>query len=448
MGASVVPHDDNSHPRPPHAVIHRAPAWSNERGNTLVLVLALLVAGGVIAAAVLSNLLGEIQGAFSYRYAVGALSAAEAGVHYAAARINGTGGPAYTGETDRILTHPTLGNIGTFDVAVRCFDGTVPSNPNPCGTSPQPTTRVLTATGFVPNKTLSLGRRTVVSMIRETPITALNFAVCGVDGVTFAQDVVTYGNVGSNATITLSGPPGDWARTQPYNGQAGDATAGGTVNCSGTCGPPVNQVAGTTTNNYPGGQVCPVLPAFTCNPGLTDIAGGSGSSYTISAANGNTVLRDVTLGSNSTLTFETASATEILTVQMRTLIIGQNGRVRVTGPGKVVLHLAGRMEISQGTLFGVDALNANIPPGNFVLRSCSADAGTDYAVEFHQTGAINAIIFAPNGRVQLDQASLSNGAIQSRTVQFDRNTSFSYNNTNLSINSGVYNTLTSWREQP
>lgn len=448
MGASAAPHADDKHSRSPHAVVRRAPDWSNERGNTLVLVLVLLVVGGVIAAAVLSNLLGEIQGAFSYRHAVGALGAAEAGVHYAVARINGTGGPAYTGETNRVLTHPTLGAIGVFDVTVRCYDGSVPSNPNPCGTSPQPTTRVLTATGFVPNKTLSLGRRTVVSMIRETPITALNFAVCGVDGVTFAQDVITYGNVGSNANITLSGPPGDYARTQPYGGQAGDATAGGAVNCSGTCGPPVNQVAGTTTNNYPGGQVCPVLPSFTCNPGLTDITGGSGSSYTVSAANGNTSLRDVTLGSSSALTFETVSATEILTVQMRALIIGLNSRVRVIGPGKVVLHLAGRMEISQGTLFGVDAVDANILPGNFVVRSCSADVGTDYAVEFHQTGRINAIIFAPNGRVQLDQASLSNGAIQSRTVQFDRNTSFSYNNTNLSINSGVFNTLTSWREQP
>ncbi len=446
MDEFAASHANDRDPRPAHRLIRLAPLRGNERGNILVLTLVLLVAGAVLTVAVLNNLLGEIQGAFSFRHAVQALGAAEAGVHYASAKINGDN--AYTGEIDRVLTHPTEGQIGVFDVTVRCSDTTVPSNPSPCSSSPQPDTRVLTATGFVPNKALALGRRTVITVIRETPITSFDFAVCAVDGVTFAQDVVTYGNVGSNASITLAGPPGDWARTQPYNGQAGDATAGGTVNCSGTCGPPVSQVAGTTTNNYPGGQVCPVLPSFTCNPGLTDFVGGSGSSLTISAANGNTSLRDVTLGSSSTLTFETASATEILTVQMRQLIVSQNSRVRVIGPGKVVLHLAGRMEINQGTLFGVDALDANIPPGNLVLRSCSADVGADYAVEFHQTGTINAIILAPNGRVQLDRASLSSGAIQSRTVQFDRDTNFSYNNTNLSLNSGVYNTLTSWREQP
>ncbi|MGH2395644.1 MAG: hypothetical protein ACRDFW_01370, partial [bacterium] len=135
-------------------------------------------------------------------------------------------------------------------------------------------------------------------------------------------------------------------------------------------------------------------------------------------------------------------------VQMRNLIIGQTSRVRVIGPGRIVLRLAERMEINQGTLFGVDSVDANIPPGNFTVRSCSGDSGTDYAVEFHQTGRINAVILAPNGRVQLDQSSLSNGAIQSRTVQFDRNTDFRYNNTNLGIGSGVFNTLTSWREQP
>ncbi len=431
-----------------YSVVRRRPERGGERGNTLVMVLVVMVAAGVMSAAILNNLLGEIQGAFSYRYAVSALGAAEAGVHYAAARINGTGGPAYPGETDRVLTHPTLGNMGIFDVAVRCFDGTVPSSPNPCATSPQPTARVLTSTGFVPNKTTSLGRRAVVAMVRETLIMSLDFAVCGINGVTMDRDTTTRGNVGSNQNISLLGPGGSAARTLAWGGQPGNATAGGTVTCSQGCGAPAFQVAGTATSNYPGGQVCPVLPAFTCTPGTTDFTGGSGSSLTVSAANGNTSLRDVTLGSSSTLTFETASPTEVLTVQMRTLLIGQNGRVRVTGPGRVVLRLAGRMEVNQDTLFGVDASNANIPPGNLTVRSCSVDSGTDYAVEFHRTGTINAVILAPNGQVQLDQSALSNGAIQSLTVQFDQNTNFSYNNNNLAIGSGVFNTLTSWREQP
>ncbi len=433
---------------PCHAVIPRRRIWAGERGNVLLMILVLMVAAGVLTVAILSSLLGEIQGAFSYRYAVQALGAAEAGVHYAAARINGSGGSAYPGETDRVLTHPILGSVGLFDVAVRCMDGTTPANPGPCSGSPQPNARVVTSTGFVPSKALSLGRRTVVAIVRETLITSLNFAVCGMDGVTFARDVTTYGNIGSNQNIALQGPAGSYARTQPYGGQPGDATAAGTVTCSGSCGPPISQVAGTTTNNYPGGQVCPVLPAFTCNPGTTDVIMGSSATYTISAANGNTVLRDVQLGSSSTLTFATVSATEILSVQMNALIIGQLSRVRVIGPGRVDLHLAGRMQINQGTLFGVDAADANIPPGNFVVRSCSTDPLPGYALEFHQTGRINAILLAPNGRVQLDQASLSNGAIQSRTVQFDRNTDFRYNNTNLAIGSGVFNTLTSWREQP
>ncbi len=450
----MVDYGESQKPRSAHAVIRGHSVtrgrrtWVEERGNVLLMILVLMVAAGVLTVAILSSLLGEIQGAFSYRYAVQALGAAEAGVHYAAARINGSGGAAYPGETDRVLTHPIMSQVGIFDVAVRCMDGTAPANPNPCSGSPQPTARVVTATGFVPNKTLSLGRRTVVAVVRETLITSLNFAVCGIDGVTLDRDTTTRGNIGSNANISLLGPAGSYARTLLFAGQPGDATAGGTVTCSGSCGPPISQVAGTTTNNYPGGQVCPVLPLFTCSPGTTDFVGGANSSLTISAANGNTALRDVQLGSSSTLTFETTSATEVLTVQMRTLLIGQISRVLVIGPGRVVLRLAGRMQINQGTLFGVDAAGANIPPGNFVVRSCSTDPLPGYAVEFHQTGRINAILLAPNGRVQLDQASLSNGAIQSRTVQFDRNTDFRYDNTNLAIGSGVFNTLTSWREQP
>lgn len=438
-------------PRSAHAVISRHPlrfrrrTRGGERGNALLMVLLFLMAAGVLTVAILDSLLGEIQGAISYRYAVQALGAAEAGVHYGTAMINGSGGSGYTGETDRVLTHPIQGQVGLFDVGVRCSDATVPANPNPCVGAPQPSVRVITSTGFVPTRALSLGRRTVVAVIRENVITSLDFAVCGIDGVTFDRDTVTRGNVGSNANISLLGPAGSYARTLPLPGQAGDATAGGIVTCSGSCGPPISQVAGTTTSNFPGGQVCPVLPAFSCNPGTTDV---TTSPLTISAANGNTSLRDVTLGSSSTLTFATTTVTEVLTVQMRNLTIGQLSRVRVTGPGRVVLHTAGPMQVNQGTLFGVDASDADIPPGNLLVRSCSADSGTDFAVEFHQTGAINAIILAPNGRVQLDRANLSNGAIQSRTVQFDQNTNFTYNNTNLAVGSGVFGTLTSWREQP
>jgi hypothetical protein len=429
----------------------RTGACGNERGNVLLVILLFLIAAGVLAVGLLSSLLGEIQGGFSYRHGVQALAVAEAGIHYAVARINETGG-TYPGEGDRPMVHPVQGTLGVFDVTVRCDDGTVPGNPYPCAVAPRPNERIVTATGYVPNRTRSLGRRTVVVVVRQAMLTSLDFAVCGRDGVTLDRDTDTYGNVGSNANISLQGPPntpGSLARTYAYGGQPGNATAGGTVTCSGSCGPLYNQVAGVTTSSYPGGQVCPVLPAFTCSP-ATAASGDrlNQSNLTISAANANTVLRNVTMGSNSTLAFATTSASEILTVHLNTLIVGQNSRVRVTGPGKVVLHMAGRMEIGQGTLFGVDGADDDINPGRFVLQSCSGDDGTDYAVEFHQTGGINAIILAPNGRVQLDQASLSNGAIQSRTVQFDRDTQFRYDTTGFAIGGGAFNTLTSWREQP
>jgi hypothetical protein len=415
------------------------------------MILLFLIAAGVLTVGLLSSLLGEIQGGFSYRHGVQALAVAEAGVHYAVARINETGGSAYPGESNRQMVHPTQGALGVFDVAVRCSNGTVPGNPDPCAVAPRPNERIVTATGFVPDSTRSLGRRTVVVVVHQTMLTSLDFAVCGRDGVTLDRDTDTYGNVGSNANISLQGPPntpGSLARTYAYGGQPGNATAGGSVNCSGSCGPPYSQVAGVTASNYPGGQVCPVLPAFTCSP-ATAASGDrlNQSNLTISAANANTVLRNVTMGADSTLTFATTSASEILTVHLNTLIVGRTSRVRVTGLGKVVLHMAGRMEIGQETLFGVDGTNANINPGHFVLQSCSDDVGTDYAVEFHQTGEINAIILAPNGRVQFDQASLSSGAIQSRTVQFDRDTQFHYDTTGFAIGGGAFNNLTSWREQ-
>jgi len=439
-------------PQDPRGRQRRTGACGNERGNVLLMILLFLISAGVLSVGLLSSLLGEIQGGFSYRHGVQALAVAEAGIHYAVARVNETGG-TYPGESNRQMVHPTQGVLGVFDVAVRCSDGTVPGSPDPCAVAPRPNERIVTATGFVPDSTRSLGRRTVVIVLRQAMLTDLDFAVCGRDGVTLDRDTITRGNVGSNQNIALFGPPktpGSLARTAAYGGQPGNATAGGTVTCSGSCGPPYSQVAGVTTSNYPGGQVCPVLPAFTCSPA----AGASGdrlnqSNLTISAANANTVLRNVEMEANSTLTFATTSASEILTVHLNTLIVGKTSRVRVTGPGKVVLHMAGRMEIGQGTFFGVDEANANINPGRFVLQSCASDVAPDiYAVEFHQTGGINAIILAPNGRVQLDQASLSNGAIQSRTVQFDQDTQFSYNTTGFAIGGGAFNTLTSWREQP
>ncbi len=430
----------------------RAAVRGGERGNILLMILLFIVAAGVLTVGLLGSLMGEIQGGFSYRHGVKALAVAEAGIHYAVARINESGGSAYPGENGRQMTHPIQGALGVFDVAVRCSNGTVPGSPNPCAVAPQPNVRVITSTGFVPNSARALGRRTVVAVVRQAMLTSLDFAVCGRDGVTLDRDTSLYGNTGSNGNIALYGPPatpGSLARTYAYGGQPGNAVAGGAVTCSGSCGPPYNQVAGTATSNYPGGEVCPVLPAFTCSP-ATAASGDrlNQANLTISAANANTVLRNVTMGANSTLTFATTSASEILTVHLNTLIVGRDSRVRVTGPGKVVLHLAGRMEIGQRTLFGVDGANANIDPGRFVLQSCASDVGNDYAVEFNQTGAINAIILAPNGRVQLDQANLSNGAIQAQRVQFDRGTDFRYNDTGFAISGGAFNTLTSWREQP
>jgi len=430
-----------------------------ERGNVLLMILLFLIAAGVLTVGLLSSLLGEIQGGFSYRHGVQALAVAEGGIHYAVAKLNEAGGSAYPGETDRQMVHPAQGVLGVFDVTVRCSNGTIPGSPNPCAVAPQPNERIVTAIGYVPDKTRSLGRRTVVIVLRQAILTSLDFAVCGRDGVTLDRDTITRGNVGSNQNISLQGPPntpGSLARTIAQTepgGQPGNATAGGTVTCSGSCGPAYNQVAGVTTSSYRDSQgepkVCPPLPEFTCSPAAA--AAGDHlkqTNLTISAANANTVLRNVEMEANSTLTFATTSASEILTVQLNTLIVGRDSRVLVTGPGKVVLHLAGRMEIGQGSFFGVDGANAAINPGRFVLQSCSGDVGTDYAVEFHQTGGINAIILAPNGRVQLDQASLSNGAIQSRTVQFDRDTEFRYNTTGFAIGGGAFNTLTSWREQP
>ncbi|MGQ0548081.1 MAG: DUF7305 domain-containing protein [Armatimonadota bacterium] len=429
----------------------RRPGLGDERGNTMVMVVVLMVAAGVLTVAVLNNLLGEIQGAFSFRHAVQALGAAEAGVHYAAAEINGTGGPAYTGETDRVMTHPTLGTIGIFDVAVRCFDNSVPANPSPCSTSPQPNTRTITATGYVPNKTTTSGRRTVVATVRQQTLTNLDYAVCGMDGVTLDAGTTTAGNVGSNQNIGLFGPsgiPGGMARIIVTATQPGNATAGGTVTCSQSCGAPQWQVAGTTTNSFPGGQVCPVLPPFTASPGTSDVTMGANSTLTISVANGNTALRDVNLGRDSNLIFATTSATENLVVHMNTLIIGRNSYVRVTGAGRVSLYMAGRMQLDQGTRYGIDASGNDIDPGRLTVYSTSGDIGTDYAVEFHQTGRINGIFVAPNGRVQLDRAANSQGAILARLVQFDQNTIFTVNTTGLLISGGSFNILTAWREQP
>jgi hypothetical protein len=437
----------------------------------LFLLLILMVTVGVMAV-VRSDLAAGIR----QQQAVQVFNVAEAGVHYAIARLQASGADRYDGETVPITDGTTT--IGTATVEVRCLDGSRPSASG-C-TAVQPAYRRIVSTGTL---TVPGPRRVVTAVVEGTTSVTRTYAVCAYDGLTLDQQVTIYGAVGSNGSITLSGPntgnraaicdstPGGLGgrcaapNPTPVNGFTSGATAVGAITCNGGGCP--NQVEGDTKPNQPAGSVCPAVTLPSWGPlGTTPLSVPLGrtvfaspvmnyGAVTLADTPGNPASCPPDPAQRATLVLDSGSDPEAtVTFQMRTLQVGKCARVEIRGQGKVELRLLEPSDTAlrtvQRAVLGTKSqtLTAEEPvEGHRFTVKVVSTSGT--AVEFNQSGLIAGTFIVPNGGFHLDQAQITNGAILARSVHFDQGTRFTWDPRSV-IGDQVYNNfrrLRAWKDQ-
>ncbi len=402
---------------------------------SLVIILIITITGGILMA----SLLGEVQGGYGYTEAVGAVSVAEAGLHWGGAKLTGSFATTefYAGDLNQTLLSAGGQQAGVFDVTVRCADGSAVSI-NGCAAAPN--NRLIRAVGYVPSKTGALGQRTVQALATQN--TFFNKAICAYTTVTLNQGVTVQGDVGSEGSASLQGPSGSAARIQPAPGnvEPGSLYAVGAISLSQ--GP--SQVAGTVNPNQTPGTVCPsqaqVFNSYLCAPGSTPF---SGSALAIPAQG--TSFSTVNIGTGGTVTFTTSPAS-VLTVNVGSITAGSNTQFIIQGGGSVVLNVQSQLTVGQGSFFGVDSSGNVLPADRLIVQSCNAGAPSP-AVWFNQTGKLSGIFIVPKGDVKKDQAQLSDGAVLANNITFDQSTGFGFDASASAVGFG-FNKLISWQDVP
>lgn len=428
---------------------------SAERGFVTLAALLDVLIITTVGAILMTSLFGEVQGEFGYNYAVGATSTAEAGLHWGGNKLSGASAvtQVYQGDSNQTLQGAGGQQVGVFDVAVTCADGTA-VDVGSAGCTTMPNQRLIKATGYVPFKAGALGKRTVQALVSQN--TFYNKTICAYQGVNFDQGVTIQGDVGSEGTanpdLTLQGPSGSAARIQPAPGgvQPGSAYAVTSVSCSQGC---ASQVAGTVNGNQTPGTVCPnitqVWSSYVCTPGSATF---NGSTLTISSANN--TWNTINIGSGGSVTFVTAGPTDVLTVNVNSITAGSYSQFVIQGGGIVQLNVKGQLTVGQHSGFGLKTLlsplpspipTSNlVPAGNLIVRSC-VTSGT--AIWFDQAGGLSAVFIAPYGNVQMDQAQNAQGAVLAANVQMDQGTGFGFDVSASAVGFG-FNKLLSWQDVP
>jgi hypothetical protein len=444
----------------------------------------------LITVIVMGIVQSDLAAGIRQQQAVQVFNVAEAGIHYAIARLQGAGAETYAGETVPVADGATA--IGQAQVVVECLGGASPTI-NACagvnaGYRRIRSTGTLVTAGPV---------RLLTAIVEGTTSATSTYAVCGYDGVNFDQGVQLYGDVGSNAAISLArgGSPAKICNSTaggacpapvpaPPQAYSGSAYAVGTITCGGgACNS--SQIEGTIAPNQPAGSVCPVVTLTPpSSPGTTGLSVPAGSTITadptvnygavtLASTGGASCPADV--NDRATLILDSGADPAVtVTFRMRSLWVGKCARVVITGSGKVVLWLlepatdpadaSGQaLKAEQLSLFGSTATGATpvaISGERFTINILSSkplsDAGgclagdtNCAAVHFNQSGLISGTFVVPNGGFELDQAQLTNGALLSKRVQFDRNTTFVWD-PDSQIGGGSYanfNRLKAWKDQ-
>ncbi|MGH2454492.1 MAG: hypothetical protein ACRDF5_12190 [bacterium] len=191
----------------------RRPIRRNEGGFALILVLITSLLMGLIGLGVFSVVMSDVHGAIANQLAMQAVNTAEAGVDYAVSEMFalaqiGTTDASYGGPGGSLPFGP-----GTFQVVVRCEDGSIPGPTDPQCPGDN-NVRHIISTGLV-----GRARRQIQVWVRRTPPGGDTFSTfCGRRGVTLDQGTTVAADVASNRDIAIEGP-----RRNPGTIQAKDA---------------------------------------------------------------------------------------------------------------------------------------------------------------------------------------------------------------------------------
>lgn len=432
----------------------------------LVLLLLMIVTTGVMLfiAADLSAGIRQLQ-------SVRVFNIAEAGIHYAIARLQGTGAATYNGETVPITDGITTATLGTAQVEVSCLDGTPP----PCAGDDARFRRIVSV-GTLP---AAGPRRVVVAVVEGVPEGQSSYAICAYQDVIINQGINVYGDVGSNRNINLQGSASGYARVRndppaPFENPnnryySGSARAVGAINCSQGC---PTQVAGQTSPYAPG-PVCPTVPLPDFAPGTDNLTIASPTaSYTMNAATGyswqdiwvraagdsggctgSTPFRD--------LRIQTGAAGTTTVVHVLRLTMERCTRLVLVGDGNVDLRVS--EYTGQAVLLGqygrlgvlpTDTWDspAPIPAGRLrvSVRSTSMDPA---AVQVDRASIVAGAWHVPNGEFDLDrlagQIGKFYGAVLTARADIDRDFIFTYDPAAAlgTTTFGTFNRLKSWKDQ-
>jgi Tfp pilus assembly protein PilX len=466
------------------------PVRGGQRGAALLSVLLMMLMLAVITATVMTVVQSDVTAGVKQQQAVQVFNIAEAGIHYAVARLSSAGAATYAGETISVQDGGTT--LGTTVIAVQCLNGTSPAGTSCTGADPA--FRRIRSTATLP---AAGPARVVTAIVQGTTSSTGTYAICGYDGVSFDRGTTVYGDVGSNAAISLamSATPSricnslaggacaapSPAPPLPYSGSA---YAVSTITCGGgACGS--GSIEGTIAPNQPAGSVCPVVTLTPPSPpGTTPLTVAAGTTVTVDPNTNYDAVRLNSPGGGSgcppvanvaTLVIDSgADPNATVTVRMRSLYVGRCGRVVITGVGKVALWLlepatipaanAGQaLHTEQQAVFGSTTTGSTpsaIAGGRFTINvtsskpnddagNCLSGAATCGAVHFNQAGLVAGTFVIPEGGYKMDQAQLTNGAILAKRIHFDRDTTFYYDPTS-STGGGTYsnfNTLKYWKDQ-
>lgn len=441
----------------------RRASAANESGSIMMYILMMVGLVGLLTVGVLMFIAGDLTGSVRQVHAVRVFTIAEGGLQYAMAKLQTSGANMYAGET---ITYADGGTtLGTATVTVGCVTGV----PLPC-IGPYSAYRRIVSVGQL---TTGGPSRTIVAVVEGFPQGMTGYAICAYISVLIHQGVMIYGDVGSNGTIDLQGPSGNYARIRndpppPYvnNGYySGSATAVSTITCSQNC---ATQVMGTTTpySTPPCPSVTP--PAFTPGPTsqtvdpsgwtMDDTTGYDWDVITLNAAGTSGGCTGATPFTD--LKIQTGAVGTTTVVNVRKLIMGRCSRLVVLGDGDLELRISEETDqglfVGQWGRFGVletdtGASPALVPAVRLMVWVRSASDAPP-AMHFNRASVASGAFVVFNGTLHVDRAvgqtGFFLGAMLANRVDMDRDYIFVYDPTILFNETyGNFNLLRSWKDQ-
>jgi hypothetical protein len=214
----------------------------DEGGFALVLVLITSLLMGVVGIGIFSAVMSDLHGAVANQLAMQAVNIAEAGIDYAVSQLyagalatprTDEGGYTWTGS-------PILFSRGTFQLDVRCTDG---STPGVGGCPVDNDIRHIISTGLL---AVRPARRQIQVWVRRAPEGGPTVSTfCGRHGVELDQGTTVTADVASNLDIAIEGP-----RRNPGTIQAKDFFLAAPPNSTGFSPIALDAAPFALTGNY------------------------------------------------------------------------------------------------------------------------------------------------------------------------------------------------------